>query len=286
MSQSVGGRRPIWARRSSLLLYFVLAFALSWWVWPLRLLNPTSSPLVPFGPALAAFAVSALVEGRRSVLDLLRRLARWRVHVVWYLVALAGPFALTTLAVALTIAAGAPPPTFAGYLDWPVVLATVAQTAVVVGLFEEPGWRGFALPRMQSSLGAGRAALVLGVIWVLWHLPLLISDRTGQRPWAPFSVWAVAESVILAWLYNGTGGSLPIVILFHSAGNTSVRYVLPEFTAGDYVMSWWILALVNVAAAFALVTYVGPGLSQDRVEKTAEGAFPGEVRSGPRGLRR
>jgi membrane protease YdiL (CAAX protease family) len=255
-------QRRSWRSRHQLLLFFLLAFGLSWSIWPLKLLNPASAAQVPFGPTIAAFVVAALAGGRRPVLELLRRLAHWRVHGLWYVVALGGPFALTTLAAMLAVAAGAPTPSFAGYADWALVAATVAQTAVVVGLFEEPGWRGFALPRMQRSLGGVRAALVLGVIWTLWHLPLLIGDPTGQRPWAPYAVWAVAESVVLAWLYISTEGSLPVVILFHAAVNTSVRYLLPEFAGGWYLLAWWALAGVHVVVALAVVLFAGRDLTR------------------------
>ena len=67
-----------WIARHQLAVFVVLALALSWSVWPLVVLNPASSPMVPFGPALAALAATALAGGRRAVLDLLRQLTRWR----------------------------------------------------------------------------------------------------------------------------------------------------------------------------------------------------------------
>ncbi len=90
--------------------------------------------------------------------------------------------------------------------------------------------------------------------------------------------------MILAWLYNGTGGSLPVVILFHAAGNTAVQLLLPEFTGGYYVLSFWALAAVNIAVVVALVRYVGPDLTENRVERPREGANAGEVRRRGAGL--
>ena len=60
-------RVSVWARRRDLPLYFVLAFGLSWLPWPLVALNPDSSPMVPFGPLLAAVIASALTGGHRGL---------------------------------------------------------------------------------------------------------------------------------------------------------------------------------------------------------------------------
>ena len=80
-----------WAARHDLLLFFILAYLLSWALWPLVILNPTSSPLVPFGPLIAAVVVSLLAGGRKELWALLRQLTRWRVHPIWYVIALLGP---------------------------------------------------------------------------------------------------------------------------------------------------------------------------------------------------
>jgi membrane protease YdiL (CAAX protease family) len=76
------------------------------------------------------------------------------------------------------------------YADVRAVVFTFLATVIIVGLFEEVGWRGFALPRLQRRLDALWAALVLGVLWAFWHLPELISDPTRQRPPLQFVVWA------------------------------------------------------------------------------------------------
>jgi uncharacterized protein len=223
-----------WAARHELLLYFALAFVVSWATWPLVIWNPASSPLVPFGPLIAAVVVALLAGGWRELLALLRQLTRWRVHPIWFIIALVGPFVLAAVAAALTVATGAPAPSSGAYTDWLAIGVSLLSTMVIVGLFEELGWRGFALPRLQRRLAALWAALVLGVLWALWHLPELISDPTGQRLPLQFVMWILAQSVILAWLYNSTNGSLPIVIICHAAINTAGRFVLPEFANENY----------------------------------------------------
>ena len=195
-AETTGTAPRNWAARHDLVLYFVLAYLLSWALWPLVILNPTSSPLVPFGPLIAAVIVALLSGGRHELWALLRQLGRWRVHPIWYVIALLGPFVLAGLTAALAVAAGAPVRGTGDYTNWRAITFFFLSTVIIVGLFEEVGWRGFALPRLQLRLNAIWAALVLGVLWALWHLPELISDPTGQRPPVQFLLWALALSVI------------------------------------------------------------------------------------------
>jgi hypothetical protein len=95
-----------WVARHDLLLYFILAYVVSWAIWPLVIVNPESTPLVPFGPLIAAVIVSLLAGGLRELRALLGQLLRWRVHPIWYVMALLGPFVLTAAAAALTVALG------------------------------------------------------------------------------------------------------------------------------------------------------------------------------------
>jgi membrane protease YdiL (CAAX protease family) len=251
--------RPNWVARHDLVVYFVLAFAVSWSIWPLAALNPDSSPLVPFGPLIAAVVVSTLAGGTRQLRDLLGQLTRWRVHPLWYLIAIVGPFLVGAITAALTVAAGAPAPNSQGYTDWLSIVVTLVSTIVIVGLFEELGWRGFALPRLQRRQPALQTALALGAIWALWHLPELISDPTGQRPPVQFVVGILAQSVVLAWLYNSTNASLPIVILFHATLNTAGRFMLPGFVDGYYQLAWSIMTAIYVLIALVVATLGGPG---------------------------
>jgi len=256
-----------WAARHDLLLYFTLAYLLSWALWPLVILNPTSSPLVPFGPLIAAVIVSLLAGGPKELWALLRQLTRWRVHPIWYLIALLGPFVMAVVAAALAVAMGTPMRRSGAYTDLGAVGFTLLSTMVIVGLFEEVGWRGFALPRMQRRLDAIWAALLLGVVWALWHLPELISDPTRQRPPLQFVVWTLALSVILSWLYNSTNGSLLIVIICHGAIDTAGRYMLPEFSNQGYQVVWWCMVGLYVVIAIIVVFAAGPKRLETRIPR-------------------
>jgi membrane protease YdiL (CAAX protease family) len=165
-------------------------------------------------------------------------LGRWRVHPAWYLIALVGPFLVTGLSGVVAVLMGAPSPGWGVYSDLSGLATTIVATMLVVGLFEEPGWRGYALPRMQRGHSALWAALVLGVVWALWHLPEMVGDP-GEREPIPYSLSVVAQSVLLAWIYNSTRGSLLLVVLFHGAVNTAAKFLLPEFDGASRLIVWW-----------------------------------------------
>ena len=125
-----------WVHRHDLPLFFVLAFLLSWLAWPLVALNPESSPLLPFGPLIAAAVVAALSGGLR---ELFGQLGRWRSAPRWYLAAVLVPVAVTALAAVVTVAAGGSASAGPGLPGWAQVAATFLSTVVLVGLFEEVG---------------------------------------------------------------------------------------------------------------------------------------------------
>jgi membrane protease YdiL (CAAX protease family) len=238
-------RRP---GHDRVLIFFVIAFLLSWLPWPLVLLNPDSSPMVPFGPLLAAVVAAALSGGLRSVRGLLGQLGRWRSAPRWYLAGLLLPVALTWLSVELAVVAGGSAAVHRP-LDWAEVATTFASTVILVGLFEEVGWRGYAFDALQRRWSGLRPALLVGVVWALWHLPLLVSDPTRQRPALQFVILVIAQSLFFSWLYNSTTAGLVVVILGHAAVDTAARFMLPQFTGSSYQLVWWIQTVLWVVLA-------------------------------------
>lgn len=225
--------------------FVAIAYALSWsWTFPFAALGdviekgrgwPTNEPAV-FGPAVAAFAVTAWLSGRVGVADLIARMARWRMSVGWWAATLAPVW---FLAVALVIAAadGTLPrfSDFGRYSGLPTIgVGAITVLAIIGGFGEEVGWRGFALPILQRRYTALTAALLVTPMWALWHLPFFFTVTT-YRTFAPagyvgFVFGLACGSVILTWLYNGTGGSILACAIWHGVYNIETGTVAANST--------------------------------------------------------
>lgn len=264
-----------WIKRHDLIVFLVLAFVLAWWAWPLVLLNPESVAMLPWSPIIAAFTVLALTRGWAGVGDLLRSIVRWRVGLRWYAVALLLPVAITLVAFYLNaLLFGGRTPTaadFAGLYALPFVFLS---TTLIKGPFtEEPGWRGFLLPRLQSNYSPLVASLVVGFIWASWHLPLLLSDPSGQRPPLQFFVLVVAQSVVFTWVYNGTRGSVLLVILMHAMTNSFLSLLAPTvLDSAVYGLFWWVQAALWWVVALAVIALTG--MAGDRAPAMEAPATP------------
>jgi uncharacterized protein len=253
------------ARSHPVVAYFVLAFAISWAVWiPMAAAGmrvyqgsewPTHWPGL-FGPLVAAFVVTAVVAGRAGVMDLLKRMVRWRAHPGWYLVALSPLlfYGLAALAMGL------------GGQGWPNLddlglfsgLPAVGALGIWVLLLgtsfgEETGWRGFAVPQLQKTRGLLSSALIVGVLWALWHLPsmLVIENyrQLGLQVLPGFLLGIVAGSIFLAWLYNHSGASILLVAIWHATFNlvsgTAAAQGLVAAIVSTGVMAWASLIVLH-----------------------------------------
>ena len=255
--------------------FFVLAFGISWLLWTPLVVSGEDSPtgllfvLLLLGslvPSSVAVALVAVLHGKHGVRLLFRRLLLWKVSVGWWAVVVLLPLFVVG-AVGLNILLGA---------DTPDVTITIPG-AVALFLFsifpgssggEELGWRGFALPHMQAGWSALKASLVLGVAWGVWHFPLYLLGA-DIRPLSVFPAWVlltVALSVILTWMYNGTGGSLLLVVLLHASSNLPLTIFFEE----DIVRPFLIYVALMLVAAAVVVAATGPAtLSRTRPKQTA-----------------
>jgi membrane protease YdiL (CAAX protease family) len=238
--------------------FFVLAYALSWWPSVLYALDLSPQPIAGFGPFLAAIVVLALTRGKAGVMALLRRMVRWRVRIRWYAVALLLPVAITVVAAMLNVLLGAQAASAAEISGWPSLIPTFFLLLLIPGFggaWEEPGWRGYALPRLQVGRSALFASLILGVLWAFWHLPLMV---VGEVNWSDI-VLVTAVAIVFTWVFNNASGSVLIVMLMHAMNNTiSGSFFGQMFSGADSLRQSWLLAALWCAVAIVLVVVAGP----------------------------
>ena len=232
-----------------------------------------------YSPGLVAIALTARTEGQAGLGALLGRILHANVPARYY------AFAVSYMA-AIKIAAALLHRVLLG--TWPrfgvdelmlMPFAIVISTPFQAG--EEIGWRGYALPRLTTRFGLAGASLLLGAIWAVWHLPqfYIAGGDTYQQSFPVWAVQVVALSVAFAWLYARSGGSLLLVMLFHSAINNT-KGIVPSgvseppgvFSLGASPMSWLTMALLWLCAVVMLVTG-GLGAAQVLQEKGRSGVI-------------
>jgi membrane protease YdiL (CAAX protease family) len=244
-------------RRHPLISFFVLAYALSWWPSILYALDLLPQPIVGFGPFLAALVVLAITQGKTGVVGLLRRMVRWRVGLRWYAVALLLPVAITLTAAVFNVLLGAQAPSSGELGGWTGLFSTFFILLLIPGLggtWEEPGWRGYALPRLQTGRSALLASLILWVGIAVWHLPLFIA---GEVHWSDI-VFMIGFVIVFNWVFNNANGSVLIVMLMHAMNNTiSGSFFSPMFSGADSVRDAWLFAALWCATALVVVIIYG-----------------------------
>ncbi|WP_369133303.1 CPBP family intramembrane glutamic endopeptidase [Modestobacter sp. I12A-02662] len=238
--------------------FVLLALAISWVVLPV-----SDGGLLPHGPMLAALLVLAGVSGRRGVGRLWAQMTRWRVGRRWYLVAVGVFLAVHGAALAVGAAAGVRMADLGTAFSVGTLLGIWVPLVFLGGQWEEPGWLGYLLGRLRA-LGIGSALLVLlmaGVVRMVWHTPLLL---LGTIPWYDYVFGSLALQVILTWLYDRTGGSVPVPMLGHLFSNLTMATVISLVAEPDRGLYWLVLVLVELAVAVGILLAARGRLVQPR----------------------
>jgi len=273
---SEGGSLSAAIRRHPLIAFFACAYAFSWLaelVLFVVLGAPPALvvPVVTLGPTVGALLVTVLIDGRGGLARLAARMRLWRVGGRWYLVALVG-IPLAYLAGTLLLPGALTTFTPASPVYLVVEYALVLTLGGVIGgpLFEEPGWRGFALPRLQTQLGPLRATLLLGVLWAGWHFPQFImpawADQNGGLSASSvvvFVLTVMAICVIMSWIFNHTHESVFLAILAHSSVNTSqvvINQLFPGSATSDVagLIGFGVVAIALIATTRGRLGYGDP----------------------------
>jgi membrane protease YdiL (CAAX protease family) len=252
-------------RNRPLLSYFALTFAISWGgallaiggAGGMRGTTPTSDPRFVYalmamlaGPIITGILLTALVQERAGLRLLLSHLRKWRVAAGWYAVALlTAPVLMMTTLLGLSLVSPAFFPGIFTSDDKISLLLVGLGVGLAAGLFEEPGWTGFAIPTMRRRSGVLRTGLIVGIWWSAWHLlPNVWSSRASAGELAVsvylaatalgvFVGYLTAFRVLMVWVYDRTE-SLFVMVLMHVSLTASLLILNPLNISGVHLVAY------------------------------------------------
>jgi membrane protease YdiL (CAAX protease family) len=262
----------------SIVIFVVIAYAISWAIWLTGMLSIDGLASLEdvrfagfllagsFGPTVAALVMAGLTGGRGSVLSLLKRLVlvrvSWRVYVVTFFLM---PVIGLLLYLVMGISAKIP--------LWKIattMIALVPLNAIGVGVIlgvgplgEEMGWRGFLQSRLQGRAGSFTVAIVVGLVWAFWHIPVFrFAEFRNGLDWPQFVVLYPISAILVAFtmghLWRWSNGSLLIAICFHGVLNTTAVNLTRAnwWDFGDLTAMQIYLSILAIFALTACATHL------------------------------
>ncbi|MEZ4726936.1 MAG: CPBP family intramembrane glutamic endopeptidase [Caldilineaceae bacterium] len=210
------------------------------------------------GPTVAGLLMIGLVDGKTGFHTLLLQLGALARCIRWYAVALlTAPLSVAVATLLLLPVSTDYMPAIVTTDDWAPLLLTSSTTGLIVALFEEIGWTGFAILRLRRRSSIFVTALIVGVVWGAWHFPLFweADTFTGGFPLLLLLVrlfsWLPAYRVLMVWLYDHTE-SLLVVMLMHASLVAAQFTLFPLALAGTTaliaILTWAVVLWAIVAA--------------------------------------
>jgi membrane protease YdiL (CAAX protease family) len=255
-------------RRHPVLTYYAIALVISWGgvvmavgLWGLG--SPEHMGAMPvyvmmlLGPTISGLLMTGLVSGKAGFRDLASRLLRWRVSAYWYLAALLlSPVPVMVALLALSLFSPEFLPIIFATDDWVTLVMISMVVGLLIGLTEETGWTGYAIPQLRRRYGILITGLIAGFLWGLWHFIVFYEKDsfTGIFPMVLLVVrlftWLPAYRVLMVWIYDRTA-SLLVIVLMHISLVTVQFSLIPTLTGTAVIvfdLAWaaalWIVVVV------------------------------------------
>lgn len=264
--------------KNNISFYVILTYVLTWILWgsailigykDLSFIKIINFEFISFKGVLAfiffrlgvygplAAAIITIYYKKLNTKRFWQRIFNWNIKIKWYIYVLLLPIIINLIVVIIGILIGIPLNKFF-HSNLPLNLAILyfVYELFTSGL-EEPGWRGFVLPRLEKMYDPEKASWILGIIWAVWHYPYVIFLYFGMGiiptvfSLAGFTMSIIAQTFIITWFYNNTK-SVFITILLHAWLNTSTTFILGNLTISNPVMGI-LPALVSWGIVFVLL---------------------------------
>ncbi|KAA3646727.1 MAG: CPBP family intramembrane metalloprotease [Chloroflexi bacterium] len=253
-------------KKYQIIIFFIVTLIIGWFPWYMG-----QGSIIFAAPLISALIVAFLADGWEGILDILRRMGRWRANWRWYVFILFSPAVLYLVAVGVHVLLGRTAPQFPllrenqyFILITFIVFLLPWQSSAFL---EEVGFRGYALEKLQNKWGPLAGTLILGAFFGAWLLPEFFQPDSFQSamggmsffPW--FVLTEIGWSILMTWAYNHTGKSALIAgYLFHTAFNTWTFVMLTNAIPGEdlpaldttlFIIAGVVVALAGVVLVIA-----------------------------------
>lgn len=228
-----------------------------------------------YGPLIGSLVATWMDNGKAGLADLWRRMTNWKIDLRWYLIAFFIALLMAGLPVVIFALVGRSAENVNSAIPLGFVLFALLMQLVTSGLGEEPGWRGFLLPRLSARFNGEKYIWILGLLWAIWHYPLIIiqmltmmqnvtpaqalvtiiSSLAGQ------TMSLIGITFIYMWLYNNTR-SVFLAAIFHALSNTF------SFWLTSYLAQPQSATLFVALMPWAIVLVLGKALGKERFPGT------------------
>jgi membrane protease YdiL (CAAX protease family) len=268
-------------KKNPVLSYFVLTFMISWGaILVLIALNgmpetvaeaqaqlPLAIMTFLLGPCISGLVMTGLVHGRAGYRDLIARLFKWRVSLVWYAIALLlAPAVFVATHFVLSLFSPVYLPGFMTAPDGSALIFLGIMSGIMVGILEELGWFGFAIPEMRKRYSPLVVGLIVGVIWGAWHIMAndiwAIKTYSGEIPTVLYAILSGLSfligqlppfRILMVWVYERTRSLLVMMIMHFSLTACSITFAPTAMTGWQVFINSMAVAAVMWLVALAVV---------------------------------
>ena len=267
-----------YTQRHPVLAYFIGSFSISW-IGAFVIIAPKifahhtipkmdgilMFPIMLTGPATVGIFLTRWNEGKTGLRQLIGRMFNWKIPIRWYLVALFAPPCLILMVLVLL-----------QNFDSPAFHPNFFMFGLLFGLpagaLEEIGWTGYAFPKMRLQYSFIKTSLLLGLLWGLWHLPVI--DFLGAASphghyLVPFALAFIAAMmairIIICWLYSKTN-SLLLAQLAHTISTSALVVLGPPDMSPAQEALWYTLYAALLWSTAGVVYFLAPKRQQQRIQ--------------------
>ena len=265
-------------KKNPVISYFILTFIISWGgILILIAINgmpateaeaqaqlPLAIMTFLLGPCISGLVMIGIVHGRAGYRNLVSRMSKWRVSVAWHAIALLlAPAVFVAAHFILSLFSPVYLPGFMTTPDSSALIFLGIMSGIMVGILEELGWFGFAIPEMRKRKSPLAVGLSVGIIWGAWHIMTndiwAIKTYSGEIPTVLYAVLSALSfligqlppfRILMVWAYERTGSLFLMMVMHFSLTACAITFAPSAMTGWQvFIYSMTVAAVFWVIAA-------------------------------------